>query len=52
MMPCWRARDRPVRSGERNGIFFYGLIMETVPAWAIMADVKNGCVELNTWRDF
>jgi glycine/D-amino acid oxidase-like deaminating enzyme len=59
---CWggmvdMTRDRLPRAGERNGIYYsmgysgHGTQMSTLMG-TIMADVMDGRVELNPWKDF
>ena len=59
---CWggmvdMTQDRLPRAGERNGLYYsmgysgHGTQMSTLMG-AIMADVMDGRVDLNPWRDF
>jgi glycine/D-amino acid oxidase-like deaminating enzyme len=59
---CWggmvdMTRDRLPRAGERDGLFYsmgysgHGTQMSTYMG-AVMAEVLDGRVELNPWRDF
>jgi glycine/D-amino acid oxidase-like deaminating enzyme len=59
---CWggmvdMTRDRLPRAGERNGIYYsmgysgHGTQMSTLMG-TIMAEVMDGRVELNPWKDF